>query len=34
MCSSSSISSSSDLDIDVLNSIDDQIDKFENIGIV
>lgn len=34
MCSSSSISSSSDLDIDVLNSIDDQIDKFESIGIV
>lgn len=33
MCKSS-ISSSSDLDIDVLNSIDDQIDKFENIGVV
>lgn len=34
MCSSSSISSSSDLDIDILNDIDDQMDKFENIGII
>ena len=34
MCSYSSISSSSDLDIDILNDIDDQMDKFENIGII
>lgn len=34
MCSSSSISSSSDLDIDILNDIDDQIDRFDNIGII
>jgi len=34
VCSSSSISSSSDLDIDILNDIDDQIDRFDNIGII
>lgn len=33
MCSSS-ISSSSDLDIDVLNTIDDQIDKAESTGLI
>jgi len=33
MCSSS-INSSSDLHIDVINTIDDQIDKFEQTGIL
>lgn len=33
MCSSS-ISSSSDLDIDILNTIDDQMDKFDNINVL
>jgi len=33
MCSSS-INNSSDLHIDVINTIDDQIDKFEQIGIL
>jgi len=34
MCSSTSISSSSDLDIDVLNTIDDQIDRAEGTGLI
>jgi hypothetical protein len=33
MCSQS-ISSSSDLDIDIIKTIDDQMDKFDNIGVL
>jgi hypothetical protein len=33
MCTRS-ISSSSDLDIDILNTIDDQIDKAERTGLI
>ena len=33
MCSSS-ISSSSDLDIDISNTIDDHIDRFDELGIL
>jgi hypothetical protein len=33
MCSSS-ISSSSELDIDIIRTIDDQMDAFDNIGVL
>jgi hypothetical protein len=33
MCTRS-ISSSSELDIDILNTIDDQIDRFDALGIL
>jgi len=33
MCETTSICSSSDLHIDIIKTIDDQIDNFEQIGI-